>query len=86
MAASFGVFVDGASLMPALYWLPKLHKRHLNPVLLLNLVHIHVLLLSCPCLTAIKNMLLKYFEKVYVLSVVLGVLYLLRNRESFALL
>ena len=28
MAAKFGVFVDeGHSRLPALYWLPKLHKR-----------------------------------------------------------
>ena len=63
MAASFGAFVDEASLITALYWLPKLHKRHINHFLLLNLVHIHVLLLTCPCLTAIKNMLLNILKK-----------------------
>ena len=36
-------FVDEASLIPALYWLPKLHKRHINHILLLNLVHILLL-------------------------------------------
>ena len=46
MAAKFVVFVDkDHSRLPAIYWLPKLHKRPYIRVLLLTLVHVQ--LLSC---------------------------------------
>ena len=59
MAAKFGLFVDeDHSKLPALYWLPKLHKRLYKSRFIANsnsctTTELSILLTSC--LTAIKN-------------------------------
>ena len=76
MAAKFVVFVDkDHSKLPAIYWLPKLHKRPYKSRFIANsgsctTTELSILLTSC--LTAIKTMSLniaqqfiKYLVKIY---------------------
>ena len=69
MAAKFGLFVDeDHSKLPALYWLPKLHKRPYKSRFIANssactTTELSILLTSC--LTAIKNHVIKYCTTVY---------------------
>ena len=69
MAAKFGLFVDeDHSKLPALYWLPKLHKRPYKSRFIANssactTTEMSILLTSC--LTAIKNHVIKYCTTVY---------------------
>ena len=69
MAAKFGLFVDeDNSKLPALYWLPKLHKRPYKSRFIANsssctTTEFSSLLTSC--LTAIKNHVIKYCTTVY---------------------
>ena len=68
MAAKFVAFVDDHSKLPALYWLPKFHKRpyklrlnaNISPCITTELS----IRLTC-CLTAIENHVIKYCTKVY---------------------
>ena len=68
MAAKFCVFVDeDHSKLPALYWLPKLHKRPYMSCFIANSSSCSTTELSISltsCLTAIKNHVIKYFETV----------------------
>ena len=69
MAAKFVVFVDkDHSKLPAIYWLPKLHKRPYKSCFIANsgsctTTELSILLTSC--LTAIKNHVIKYCTTVY---------------------
>ena len=69
MAAKFGLFVDkDHSMLPTLYWLPKLHKRHCKSRFIANssvctTTELSILLTSC--LTEIKNHVIKYCTTVY---------------------
>ena len=64
MAAKFGLFVDeDHSMLPTLYWLPKLYKRPYKSRFIANssactTTELSILLTSC--LTAIKNHVIKY--------------------------
>ena len=69
MTVKFVVFVDkDHSKLPAIYWLPKLHKRPYKSRLIANsgsctTTELSILLTSC--LTAIKNHVIKYCKTVY---------------------
>ena len=69
MAAKFVVFVDkDHSKLPAIYWLPKLHKRPYKSRYIANsgsctTTELSILLTSC--LTAITNHVIKYCTTVY---------------------
>ena len=69
MAAKLGMFVDeDHSKLPPLYWLPKLHKRAFKSRFIANsssctTTEWSILLTSC--LTAIKNLVIKYCSTVY---------------------
>ena len=69
MAAKFVVFVDkDHSKLPAIYWLPKLHKRPYKSRFIANsgsctTTELSILLTSC--LTAIKIHVIKYCTIVY---------------------
>ena len=69
MAAKFGLFVDeDHSKLPTLYWLPKLHKRPYKSRFIAyssacTTTELSILLTSC--LTAIKNIVIKYCTTVY---------------------
>ena len=69
MATNFWLFVDeDHSKLPALYWLPKLHKRPYKSRFIANYsacttTELSILLTSC--LTAIKNYVIKYCTTVY---------------------
>ena len=64
MAGKFRLFVDeDHSKLPTLYWLPKLHKRSYKSRFIANssactTTELSILLPSC--LTAIKNLVIKY--------------------------
>ena len=64
MAAKFGLFVDeDHSMLPTLYWLPKLYIRPYKSRFIANYsacktTELSILLTSC--LTAIKNHVIKY--------------------------
>ena len=67
MAARFGLFVDeDHSMLPSLYWLPKLHKRPYKSRFIANssastTTELSILLTSC--LTAIKTMSLNIAQQ-----------------------
>ena len=64
MAAKFVVFVDkDHSKLPAIYWLPKLHKRPYTNSGSCTTTELSILLTSC--LTAIKIHVIKYCTIVY---------------------
>ena len=69
MAGKFWVFVDeDHSKFPAIYWLPKLHKRPYKSSFLADsssctTTKLSILLTSC--LTANKNHVIKYCTTVY---------------------
>ena len=69
MAANFGLFVDeDHSKLPALYWLPKLHKQPYKSRFIAyssacTTTELSILLTSC--LTTIKNHVIKYCTTVY---------------------
>ena len=69
MAAKFGVFVDeDHSKLPTIYWLPKHHKRLYKSRFIANFSSCTTTGLSfllTPCLTAIKNHVIKYCTKNY---------------------
>ena len=65
MAAKFGFFVDeDHSKPPTLYWLPKLHKRPYKLRFTANssaCSTTELSILLTPCLTAIKNHIIKLY-------------------------
>ena len=69
MAAKFGLFVyEDHSKLPALYCLPKLHKRPFKSRFIANsssctTTELSIILTSC--LTAIKEHVIKYCTTVY---------------------
>ena len=69
MAAKFGCFVDDDhNKLPALYWLPKLHKRPYKSRFIANssaCTTTELSILLTTCLTAIKNHVIKYCTTVY---------------------
>ena len=68
MAAKFGLFVEeDHSKLPALYWLPKLHKRPYKSCFIANTsvcITTELSILLTSCLTAINNHV-KYCTTVY---------------------
>ena len=69
MAAKFGVFLDeDHSKLPAICWLPKLHKRPYKSRFIANFIScttIELSILLTSCLTAIKNYIIKHCTTVY---------------------
>ena len=69
MAAKFGLFVDeDHSKLPKLYWLPKHHKRPYKSHFIANssaCTTTELSILLTPCLTMIKNHIIKYCTTVY---------------------
>ena len=71
MAAKFGLFVDeDHSKLPTLYWLPKLHKRPYKSRFIANsssctTACTELSILLTPCITAIKNHVIKFCTTVY---------------------
>ena len=69
MAAKFGVFADeDHSMLPTIYWLPKLHKKPYKSRFIANsgsctTTELSILLTSC--LTAIKSHVINYCTTVY---------------------
>ena len=63
MAAKFDVFVDGDhSKLPALYWLPQLHKRPYKSRSIANsssLTTTRMFILFFSCFTTFKNYVIK---------------------------
>ena len=69
LALKFSVYVkERQDRHPTMYWLPKLHKRPYNARFIANsssctTTELSKLLTSC--LTAVKNHVIRYCEKVY---------------------
>ena len=69
LALKFSVCVkERQDRLPTMYWLPKLHKRPYKARFIANsssctTTELSKLLTSC--LTAVKNHVIRYFEKVY---------------------
>ena len=70
IADKFRVFVDeDHSMLPTLYWLPKLHKRPYKSRFIANSSACTTtelsIIISTSCLTAFKNHIIKYCTTVY---------------------
>ena len=69
LALKFSVYVkEPQDRLPTMYWLPKLHKKTYKARLFANsssctTTELSKLLTSC--LTAVKNHVIRYYEKVY---------------------